>query len=497
MDEVLINKYSTYFKIRVNTKNGIILNSSSIPIRKFVRNKLAEYWYDDKLKTFVPKYYYLDYDMETGTIKIPVNLITKFTQYVLFHGGKYKIISEKPNESDLMNIKFKTDKFNDRDNQTSVIEFFTNNKNPMRALRLQTGIGKTYCAIKAATILNKKTLVVVPGFLTNQWIKEIKDKTYIKDDEIVFIQGSKSIISIINNSDLIKRAKIYVASSKTLIQYISKTFDVYNSIIPFEEFIKILKIGTKILDECHLHFHINTIIDLNCNIENNLYLSASYVRSNKSGNRIFNNVFPEYIKYNNKRYQKYVKIVECQYDIGFIHPMATKTKRGYSQIKYEKYLCRNTLKLEYLYKKVFYKLIENYFISVKKPKQKLLIFINTRDIGYKLCNIIKKEYPNLVVSVYFNDTKDIVLEKSDIIISTTGSCGVGKDIKDLKTVLLFSSFISESLCYQTLGRLRRLKDDTPIFVFMQNTNIEGHMHHLYARRMLYKTLCKEYETIKL
>lgn len=496
MDEIIIDKYSTYLQIKLD-KNGVISHSPFISLKKFVRNKLAEYWYDERLKAFVPKYYYLDYDKINNTLKIPVNLITKLSQYILTNNGKYKIINHKPNKFDLMNLKFKSDKFSDRDNQTSIIDFFVTGKNPMRALRLQTGIGKTYCALKAAVSLNEKTLIILPSFLVNQWIKEAKDKIYIKNEEIVFIQGSKSIVSILNNPELIEKIKIFVASSKTLVQYIKKSYEVYEQLVPFSEFLKILRVGTKIIDECHLHFYANTLIDINCNVKNNLYLSASYVRSNKSGNRIFNAVFPEYIKYDDKAYQKYVNITECQYDIGFIYPKATKTRRGYSQIKYEKFLCKAEGKLQYLFDKVFYKLIEKYFVEIKKPGQKVLIFINTRDIGYRLCNIIKKKYPNLRVSVYFNDTEDIVLEKSEVIISTTGSCGVGKDIKDLRTVLLFSSFMSEGLCYQVLGRLRRLKEDTPEFVFMQNIKVEGQLHHMYARRMLYKSLCKKYNIINL
>jgi len=493
--KIKINIFATYFSVKMKP-NGMISNDPIIYIKKFVRNKLTEYGYSDKAKGFVPIYNYVSYDKDNEMLSIPINLLSYFNQYILSNNGSYEIIEHEPDESDDINLSVKSH-YKDRDNQSKVIDFFAHGTNKMRALRLQTGNGKTYCAIKASIIIGKRILVILPSFLINQWIEEFLAISNIKKDEITLIQGAKSIEAIINNDEIIKQTKVFIVSAKTLVQYAKKSFESYKHIIPCKEFITKLRVGTKIVDECHLHFYGNTIIDLHCNIANNLYLSASYIRSNKSGNRIFNWVFPEFIKFDDKSYNRYTNITECLYSLGFIHPMTTKTKRGYSQIKYEKYLSKQEVKLRILFEQVFTKLIEDYYLNIRSPKQKLLIFIATRDIGYKLCNFLKKEYPKVKISVYFNDTDDIVLKKSEIIISTTGSCGVGKDIENLRTVILFPSFMSEGLCYQTLGRLRKLKNgDVPEFIFMQNKAIESHLYHLKTRRLLYQSLCKKYNSIE-
>lgn len=490
--EIAIAKYSTYFSVRCSED---LLIANGIYISKFVNNKLTEYEYEPIEKKFTPSQSYFYHDKENKIMSMPINILTQFTQFVVSKNCTYKIFDRPPNESNDIKINFKP-KFKDKERQIPVIQYLSDISNPYKALKLQTGVGKTYCVIKALSKIKKKAMIVLPNSLTSQWCEEIVDKTDVKLNEIMIIQGGESIAAIFKNPSIVDDIKIFVMSSKTLVQYAGKEFEIYNTIPQFKEFIKLIRVGVKVTDECHLLFHGNTLIDLNCNVEQNIYLSATYVRSNQSANRIFNIIFPEHLKYDDKKYNRYVNVTECLYSLGYIHPMAARNKRGYNQIKYEKWLLKDQNRQNCLYKEVFDPLIQHKFIDIKNPNEKLIIFITLKITGYRLCAYIQKRYPYLKVATFFNESDETILKKADIIVTTIGSCGTGKDVKNLRSVFLFVSFVSEGLSYQVLGRLRELRDVTPEFVFMQNMNVPEHLHHLTNRRRLYKTLCNNYGVLK-
>lgn len=344
--------------------------------------------------------------------------------------------------------------------------------------------GKTYIAIRTIEELKKRTLIIVPAFLMSQWIDSISDMT---DAKVIQIRGSKSIFQMYTN-EFSDDPDIYIASITTLSKYAINDKS-YTSLPPFSEFIDKLNVGVKISDECHMNFYANTMIDINCNIAHNIYLSATYIRSSKGSNKIFKVIFPSHVMYDNDEYDKYVNITECEYSVGYIHDKQVVMKRGYSQYKYEQLLMRDQIKLEYLMNDIMIPIINEYYIDKKNAKQKLLIIVGLVDFGTLLVEWLEHAYTNLNITIFVDKTDNKVLEDPDVdvIVSTIGSCGTGRDISNLRTMILFPSFVSEALVRQTLGRLRKL-EDTPEFIYLINRGISSHVKHCAVRRPIYKDL---------
>jgi hypothetical protein len=348
--------------------------------------------------------------------------------------------------------------------------------------------GKTYIAIRALTELNKRGIIIVPASLMTQWIDSLSSMC---DAKIGVIRGSNSIYNIINkNFDV--DVDIFVASISTIKEYAmgSSSFDV---LPPMPVFINELQIGVKIIDECHLNFNANTITDIMCgNIEHNIYLSATYIRSSHSSNMIFKKIFPDEIKYDGGvDYSRYVNITEVGYSFGDIDDRHVCSKRGYSQFKYEKYLMKRPQKIGAFLDKVLKRSVDEHYVTVKEPGEKLLIIVGLNSFANVLVDWFQSEYPNFNTIGYFYETDDEVLNHADVIISTTGSCGTGKDIGGLRSMILFISFNAESTTLQTIGRLRKMKN-TPEFVYLVNRGIRSHQRHAYQRRKIYKTIGKSF-----
>lgn len=351
--------------------------------------------------------------------------------------------------------------------------------------------GKTYIAVRAITELKKRTLVIVPASLMTQWNDALN---MMSNTRVGVIRGSKAIYDIVQNKYEVD-VDVFLASVNTLQEY-AKGSSFYNVVPPLNEFIKNLGIGVKIIDECHINFNANILIDILCGtVEHNIYLSATYIRSSGSSNRIFSRIFPEEIKYDgDKEYSRYVNITEVNYSFGPLDDKYVSSQRGYNQFKYEKYLLKKTDKMRHFINNVLYPTIDKFFVSIKDPGEKLLIIVGMQDFANTLVDWISSEHPQLDTISYLYGTPDEELEKADVIVSTVGSCGTGKDISGLRSMILFSSFSSEPLTLQTIGRLRKMKN-TPEFVYLVNRSIDAHKRHAMQKKKIYKFIGKSFSVI--
>ena len=84
---------------------------------------------------------------------------------------------------------------------------------------------------------------------------------------------------------------------RTLALYAVENNEPYSELPSYDELLRTLGIGIKVVDECHLNFNTNALIDLKSNVKMNIYLSATYQRSSYQGRKIFNMVFPTELKF--------------------------------------------------------------------------------------------------------------------------------------------------------------------------------------------------------
>lgn len=487
--KVMIEHGTTAIRIFCNN-GGRISEWPSVSIYPFLRSTLTEYDYDYRLKHSYAKYYYFRYNKDNGTLYMPVNSLSHLINYFKSNGVKYDIEILPTNPSANITL-VNSGLFEDRNYQIDAISFLVKNENHMRVLELQTGKGKSYIAARAIMEIGKRALISVPASLVTQWNDALCSMC---ESKIGIIRGSDTVYNLIK-ANYETDIDIFLASVTTLQGY-AAGIDIYNEAPPLREFLKNLLIGTKVVDEFHINFAANVMVDIQSNIENNLYLSATGLRSSKNSQTIFRKVYPDSIRYDGVKYDKYVNITECRYSLGDIEEKKVVTDRGYSQYRYEKLIMRSSRKLNDFIGRVLYPTMEMFFINKYGPGQKVLILVGLKDFAETLTAWCRDTYPELVSIAFLHGVDDDELEKSDIIVSTIGSAGTGRDIKGLRTVILFSSFGSEALTLQTIGRLRKM-EDTPEFVYLLNTKIKSHHQHCKKRRDIYKDIGKSFQVVEI
>jgi len=354
----------------------------------------------------------------------------------------------------------------------------------------------SFSSLYAASLIAKPVIIIV-GRLIDQWYTIIttgsdgKPPIYNIDiNDIYVIKGADSVINLVNNTDYYP--KVIIASLQTLRLYIAHDQHPYTELPLFDTVVERLGIGTKIFDESHENFSAIVDIDLRTNIEHNLYLSATFLRSDREESDIYLRIFPNIIMFNDiNEFKKYQHIYYYSYSLGHIwERKVTSRKYGFSQLKYESLICK---KIELF--NAYIKIINDYFcihyLNIKKENQKCLIICATRKFSEKVYEYFKDKYLNLKFILRYGDNEESV-ENYDVIVSTFKKSGTGFDVVNLKCLINTISFGNEIGPIQTLGRLRELENDEPIYVALWNRSLSAHRRHKEKSSKIYKKYAKIY-----
>ena len=440
-------------------------------------------------------------DDRDSSIRIPVYYTQRLIRNLNYNKEEYKLKKSKRHISKTKHlaphIRIKSS-YTPYDYQIPHIEFLSNPHTNHKLLDLQTGKGKTFCALNAICNLNRRTLIIVPPTLLELWYKSIKDILVIREDKDIYvIKGKQSIINLesFNTDDDSNIPSIFLASNNTLSSYINNLNKYPPTFPPCLKLFKRFRFGTKVIDEIHLNFLRNLLIDLNTSIPHNLYLSATPGRSSYRSNFIFNNVYPLEIRSNLSIDDKYIIDYEVFYELRGRLPVRyfNIRNRGYSQIRFEKYI----LKRDFLYKQLVYNvilpLIKIFYLNdTKARKNKLLIFVALQKTAHLLKDMYSSmdEFKGVKITTFLGGDPDSYLRENDIIISTLGSMGTGKDVKGIARIISLVSIRSPILLKQMVGRMRKHETDQIVF-HLVNQIVPSHLNHYRQRLGTYRNVVKD------
>lgn len=415
----------------------------------------------------------------------------------------YHIDNFPSNTTTQVNLQMRPD-WKDRPEHEAALTHLLNDKTPMRGNDLQTGKGKTYVGIKTTTILRHPTLIICES-LVEQWIENFLEKTTIPNERIYVIQGIDSIVNLWKQLDDTIIAKkqvktdpwIIIGSLKTLATYAQHEDLPYSELPTLNDLLVRIGIGEVIHDEIHLSTNMHVLIDLVINVEHNLYLSATPKRSDKYEQAIFNRIFPKGMIGGTNKYDKYVNSKIILYDLN----TKCNEKRfvnfgyGYSHIKYESIVLNDpSLRPKFL-ELIIRNLYVDFYNRAEK-EDKCLIIVSTVRMAEWVRNELKKRFDIYDIRTYTSSDPIDNLYDADIIVSTPKSCGVGKDIKGLITLINTVSMASEPGLEQLFGRLRKLPGKECRFVDLINQTVESQMRHYNNKKAIYRSRSVNFEILK-
>ena len=459
-------------------------------IRSVTKDILTDYEWDVATHKRVPLRGFSYYNEKLKQLHIPINAMDYVLAALDEIGAEYTIEDEPTYPERSIDVKMRDD-FVPKPEQGDIINYLASTTPFRKGLATATGSGKTVSTIAGLVKYGKAAIIIVSG-LQDQWIRQLKLFTNIGNN-VYLVQGFQSLVKLMEAE--VKPAVI-VFSLETLRLYVLRSNN-YKLIPPFSVFLKYFGIGFKVMDEVHLNFHAQTLIDLNSNVSNNIYLTATFNASNISTKKVLDLIYPPEMRYGENTFVKYIDVV-CYTFRGEVPINACMRQRGYMHTKYERHLLKKKYALDRYFNTILMIIIQEQYILKRKPGDKMLIYFARTSMVEVAHQWFTKNFPNLISEIYIGGVKDTVLEKADILISTPQKGGTGTDIKNLLFVLNTVSFKTAVSTEQLRGRLRQLKDGrTPTYGELVDTNIPAQDRHRITRSYVHKRSAKTYTITRL
>ena len=337
--------------------------------------------------------------------------------------------------------------------QEDCIKMMTNKiqSNYKTTIELKPGVGKTFIATYAISILCLKPLIVAPTtLLKNQWVENFMD-TGISRDNIatnIYDAPSKSL------------AVVTVSSIENALR---DDWEGLMAIINKSGF------GIKVVDEAHLHLKGILRFDAICNIRYNWYLSATLGRSDVQEDNILNRALSDAERFiGNSEYEEYQhQYINVIFQDIYYYPTNKLCAENF------RYGSKGLIKASYYNMLMKYyngePLIRNILNVTKICRNmvtygKIVVVMPLLNIIYRVLEAFKEDpyFHNLKIgaidgSMPLSQRREIM--DGDIILSTIQSIGTGVDIPGLSVLINFDAFKSPITSEQCVGRLRRRKDD--------------------------------------
>lgn len=437
--------------------------------------------------------------------RLPHSLLKQFisfAEYMGYNPARFKILDEPVIKGTPVQFKLKKEFSTPRPHQKEWIEYQLR-EGPIKANNSQTGGGKTYMSLYTMTKLGVRTLITIqPRYITT-WLNDI-EKTMDgigKDDILLWEHTDLSKLG-----DSIKKGKI---NPKIIILPLTRIAGYLRWMKEdpktkcLSKVFKDMDCGLRIIDEGHESFHEVTMSMFYGNPKKTLLLSATLESDDPVTDKMYRTMIPNNYRLKEAEAENFIDVHAYCYKVcQRKYKIKTKQFGSYSDIAFENSILRSN-ELKEFYYQLMKKAFNDYYLDRREEKMKCLFFFTLVDMCLYMKERFKQDYPSEDFETYLgtldkkNPTKYL---EHEIIITTPGSCGTGKDIPGLMTVICSHTVFSTQRNKQMIGRLRNPRDMFggrvhPTFVFPVCLDIQKHKDCVAKRKSAFAKKTREFKNI--
>lgn len=384
-------------------------------------------------------------------------------------------------------------KFVLRDYQGPIVDALADSR-ASRRVDLQTGKGKTLCALYACMHIGSRLLVMVQPKYFGIWIEALEDIYQDIEGRYVTISGSAELQMMIDRmldgdfqyDVVILSAMTYRAFIEAFEYHRDQLADETNYNVPPPRFHEAMGFGVQINDEFQDDPGLVFRTDIYTNVRKQIYLSATPYTGNDYVTRMIDVMTPEETYVPLPSWDCYINVIALLYADREVDKKdyTAPFKGTYNHARYEKQMLKKKRRTE-AYFRMVKKAVQGLFVNDREKGQRMLILCSTVDFIKTLTKYLNVQFPTLTIGSHVAGSDYNRLLSNDITVSTIKSSGTGVDIPDLREVLMLQATNSKKDNIQTLGRLRHMKsfpDVTPRFTYLVCENIKKHTQYHQSKR---------------
>jgi hypothetical protein len=442
-----------------------------------------------------------------GIIETELENFLSFLKHRGLTEKEYKIIIHTP-----LNVKNSLVELKDtavpKSHQVEIIKFIMS-PGKIKILPLQTGGGKTFCALYVIAKEQKRVSITMAAMHVHTWLNDI-NKFYTNADQVYVVRGKKTFVDLIKlaiNGD--ELPPIIIFTVNTIRDYLSEYETEGKSTYGCDpsELYRTLGVSWRITDEAHQNLQFGFRHAILTNVNKILYLSATISSHTPFTNRMYECIFPIEQRYIGLEWNKYIVAVALGYMLKEPRKVKCNGAMGYSHIVFEQWIMEDHVRLS-RYLEMIYKIVNLGFLEHYLTGQKMLVYAASVDMCnrievYLRARLLHQHNSNRIFTVhaFTGEHEDSVLHTYDIVVTTPKKAGTGKDVKGLVTVLSTVNMDAKESNIQLLGRLRVIADlypgVDPTYYYLVCLDIPKHQQYHTRKLELFTPLVKKISSLKL
>lgn len=398
-----------------------------------------------------------------------------------------------------------------KETQVPLIEFFLQKTPNIKLCKLQTGGGKTFCALSASARLKKLfVLIVRPKYIQN-WEVALYGKervTNVEKDRVRIVQGSKELKQLIAeaiDTDGHLPYDFIIISNRTYANYIDE-FESEGDLTESYgcnpiDFLRTVRAHCLLRDEVHLDFHLNFRIDLYTHVPLSISLSATFTSADLVLSRLQCVQYPPITHAPAQTYNRYVHVRALRYEINNVYTYRwnLRGRTDYNHIAFEQSLMKKAGSFSKWLAMVC-NIIQEEYVDRRLPGTRYIVTASSTAMVCAIAEALVERFPQLKVSTYIEGSDFLEVKESDIVVTTVMSGTAAIDIKGLIGGLMTTSIGSETTNLQAVGRIRPLVQYPDValrFCYLYTADIPQSLKYHEAKVSLLQHRVLSHQSISL
>lgn len=483
-----------------------VLSETVKRVVKYFVNPMIQHGLKKEGRRFVygPIRTYAARDANKRTYRFHINQWEEFKQALrMFDVSLDKLTIFKRGEYEPFQVELPIfDQWKPREYQEPIINYIGQQMPISKFLELQTGLGKSFCAMSAMSTRQERAFVLVKPMYIEKWLDDMKRTYDIPKEDYYVIQGTDSLLGAMQRQkEGTFKAKIIVASNRTMQMYIKQYEEKGRDILDLgyectpEDLFEFFQVGFRLIDEVHQDWHFNYLFDLYTHVRSSLSLSATLLSTDEFIRRTYHTAYPIKDRYIHKELDKYVNCVAYIYGLKEPHKVRYSDPGSdtYSHNAYEAWIMKDDKRFQHYMDMLVYTINDTY-IAQYKPGNRLMVFASTKEMCTRMAAHLGLVYPHLDVKRFIAGDPFENLMESDIRCATLIKAGTAVDVDKLQTTIMTNNVLSVQANVQAMGRTRKMKDGQEVnFVWWCCEDILKHKAYHTARSELARERAKKLE----
>ena len=434
---------------------------------------------------------------DEGEYRFHINYLPRFKEMLrdgLINDDEINYFKHEYPEPEEIDVKV-PEKFQMRDYQEEALSYILD-EGHSKLVAFSMGLGKTLTAVKAGELLGYRTIIIVLGRYKEKWRDDVLE-LYGPDTNFILVKGLAQLLSIIEQAKEGNPVPDVIIVTTTTMQLYIKEWEKHQGkeiegMVPPEEMYEILKIGYRIIDEAHQHFHMVFKNDLYSNLYKAVYLTATLESNDKFIQAMYNLIWPRAMRGQAVKPVPYDKTTALLYQHLNPDRVRWKSNQGYSHVMYEQSIWKHIpSRVEYL--DMIGDVVEQKFLPLYEPGKKMLIFCSLVDTCKEVADYLNQRFKDKKwqISKFTAEDNKEIIDTNDITVSTLGKAGTALDISGLIVCFNTVALAEPKANLQAKGRLRDLSKKpgfehiVPEYIYTVATDIPRHVQYHQEKKMLF------------